>query len=638
MTSSLNINDAKFKALMEVDLHFQEALPRISKFFTMDNLTNEANAFNYFESSIPKDEYLDIHLDMIFTPGAVSDYYRSTVDHKNKVLEAARKAFPNMQEITESYDAFKRYLAPKLFEGIELAAPTADLGGDVDAAIAGASGSSSDEGFWSMCKRFLGMLTEDFSVIGVIQFLLDLIGAFGDYIIPGLGVVADLINAVIYAVRRMWLLAAISLIAALVVGAGDALKLFKGAAKTANPIFVKLVAGNVDEAVEAAAKAGIKPGSESVSLLKKVAGWIGGAVASAITFIGKAINGFGSWVGWVPGLGGALKWIFEMVGGAFTSFGKSMNLFCDSLRGFEKNLSKRALTDMANTVKKADAFKLSDDGTELIGYSAKGKEIGRVPATHFDKLGLEVKYGKSASATKELFSTPEEFVKYSKSVKSAKIPKAYDSKFKAWLELKGAKRWKDHKMKLFLILMGKQIYKVINGGLDWEEGKGWTAPELETHGSAALNTMINDMISKKRKEENAVYLPSIDLDTRDQEVVDHIVNYQNNYAKMYGQPTVAHLVYDRYGNEDEFKEFDEFFKDVEEGNVEAGGSGDKVDKTVADDLEKEESLWQSQKTGGEWESTPAEKSAEGKTESTPSKKTKPALESRSVLSFSDFKK
>jgi hypothetical protein len=290
MTSSLNINDAKFKALMEVDLHFQEALPRISKFFTMDNLTNEANAFNYFESSIPKDEYLDIHLDMIFTPGAVSDYYRSTIDHKNKVLEAARKAFPNMQEITESYDAFKRYLAPKLFEGIELAAPTADLGGDVGSAIAGASGSSSDEGFWSMCKRFLGMFTEDFSVIGVIQFLLDLIGAFGDYIIPGLGVVADLINAVIYAVRGMWLLAAISLIAALVVGAGDALKLFKGAAKTANPIFVKLVAGNVDEAVEVASKSGIKPGSESVSLLKKVAGWIGGAVASAITFIGKAIN------------------------------------------------------------------------------------------------------------------------------------------------------------------------------------------------------------------------------------------------------------------------------------------------------------------------------------------------------------
>jgi hypothetical protein len=289
---------------------------------------------------------------------------------------------------------------------------------------------------------------------------------------------------------------------------------------------------------------------------------------------------------------------------------------------------------MATTVKKADAFKLSDDGTELIGYSAKGKEIGRVPATHFDKLGLEVKYGKSASATKELFSTPEEFVKYTKSVKSTKIPKAYDNKFKAWLELTGAKRVKSLKMGMFLAFLGKQVYKVINGGLDWEEGKGWTAPELESHGSAAFGEWINDKISKKREEENAVYLPSIDLDTRDQEVVDHIVNYQNNYAKMYGQPTVAHLVYDKYGNEDEFKEFDEFFKDVEEGKVEAGGKGDKIDKTVVDDLEKEESLWQSQKSGGEWESTPAEKPAEG----TPSKKTKPALESRSVLSFSDFKK
>ena len=153
--------------------------------------------------------------------------------------------------------------------------------------------------------------------------------------------------------------------------------------------------------------------------------------------------------------------------------------------------------------------------------------------------------------------------------------------------------------------IGKQIYKLIWGS-DWLDGQSdWSKAEVEGHGNGAFNDFVNRRIMEEKKKTGAAFVPSLMLDSSDQEAFDHITDYQNHYAELTGKPTITHVVYDKADNSPDAKEFKSFFEKVASGEIKRGDAGDIVQTTTSTDIRD---------TG------------------------KQKNESRTVLSFSDFKK
>jgi hypothetical protein len=108
------------------------------------------------------------------------------------------------------------------------------------------------------------------------------------------------------------------------------------------------------------------------------------------------------------------------------------------------------------------------------------------------------------------------------------------------------------------LFVGKQVIKYITD-MDPAEA-GYTPDEVEYWGNSALQSWINEELKKKKKETGATYIPALDLDSSDAETFERITNYQNEYAKMFGQPTIIPVIYNKFGNEDAEEEFDEYFE------------------------------------------------------------------------------
>ena len=127
--------------------------------------------------------------------------------------------------------------------------------------------------------------------------------------------------------------------------------------------------------------------------------------------------------------------------------------------------------------------------------------------------------------------------------------------------------------------IGKQILKIITGE-PWEKiDKNYTKEEVNYHGNSALQNWINDRIKKEKKETGATYIPAIILDSEDKEVFQSITDYQNNYAKLFGQPSIIPVIYDKYGNEGVEKDFKKFWDEVGKERIKKSGEKDVDAKT-----------------------------------------------------------
>jgi hypothetical protein len=586
--SAIQLTDYQRHQLALINEFFEVNHQILSKKLVFSELVNESHAIAVMESSIPQNSSFDFHLDLIFTPGGLTNYYKSMTGGNNVILEAARKVFPDSPQITESIESFKTYMRSLLNEsGIALAEPTAAMTGSVEKAFSGGEyEAKSGGGFWGTLKSLWNALTEGGSWWGIIHLILDIIGIVGDFIIPGVGVAADVLNAVIYLCRGEYLLAAISIIAAIVVGGGDALKLGKGVAKQASPVFVSLVKGSTTDAAQAVAKMAPKTGSKVLGFLGKIAGYIGGAMAKAISIAGSFFSGMAKVTSYIPGLNMLLKPIFDAIGSTLTKFGTRMTAFCDNLKILNKTVTKEALKKLEKGMAKGETFKLSNDGKVLYAYNSAGKKVGSLPAESLQKSDfVKIRYGSDPSNLK-LFTNAAEFSKYQRGVSRIGSNKKFGSRFGAYFKNTLPRATKNLSAGLPFFI-GKQIYKLVTGK-EWKMGEGWSEAEVKGHGNAALNSWINDRIAKEKKESGAVYIPAVMLDSRDQEVMDNITAYQNNYAKMLNQPSIMPVIYDKYGNEPVFDEFEEFWKQVEKGEVTAGSEKDRIEHSIADDLKKEE--------------------------------------------------
>ena len=89
------------------------------------------------------------------------------------------------------------------------------------------------------------------------------------------------------------------------------------------------------------------------------------------------------------------------------------------------------------------------------------------------------------------------------------------------------------------------------------------------------------------KDTGAVYVPYVELDSSDKEAYDHVLDYQNHFAKLHGEPSIMRVITNNYDKNKVDNEFDEFFNEIGSGKVTRGGEGDKVDHSVSNELDKD---------------------------------------------------
>lgn len=597
--SSLTLNESQIQQLDALNSVFEATEPRLSKILTFDNLVNEVHALRVIESNIPESLLFDLHLDMILGESkySVSDYYRSLSNGTNYILEAARKILPNSPAITESIESFKEYLGSLLNE------ESLALGMPADVVATAAPLKPRGGGFWGTLKSLWNAVTEGGSVIGIIHFIIDIIGLVGDFIFPGVGVCADIINAIIYAIRGEWISCAISIIAAVVIGYGDTLKLVRFAAKPAQKA-VGLLAkeGGAKAAGEMIAKLPAKEKGGVLKLLTGIFGNLGGALGKATSLFGQFVSAFGKVTGYIPGLGKALNWIFDGLGKTLTAFGNKMSLAGANFKLATKAAKKEAALTIDNAAK-AGGGDYIFDGDWVRVINKEGKQVGKYPASQINKLtddallNVTSKKAGSKEAAKILYKKGDDVAKVTKTLESPAVQASMRKRAYAFFDTtpfwKGSKRF----VKDLPFFLGKQIYKIIFG-TPWVDGASnkWSKREVEGHGNGAFNDWINDQLKKEKDKTGAVYVPALMLDSSDQEVVDKVTDYQNHFAKLYGEREIIHVVTKQYDSSGPGAEFESFFDKVAKGEVTRGGAGDAVSHTNADEINIKRNLTESKKS------------------------------------------
>lgn len=571
------MNSISIENLKLFNYDFEKHGPVLEKLLTFTNLEKEATFLNRIESAIPEKMSFDLHFDMILE-GRVTQYHKALNKGRNLLLESTKIPSELQGSITEAIETLKSYITTALneAEALQLGAPNMSF--NPIAPLTARAGS----GTWSVLRGLWDAVTEGGSIIGIIQFIIDIIGLVGDFIFPGVGVVADLINAIIYAIRGQWLLCAISVIAAVVIGAGDALKVFKPVAKTASPIFVKLATkGGAKEAAEALAKTGAKESSSIVKFLRKIASFIGGALGSATSLMGKFFQNIGKVFSYVPGLNLIMTPIFKGLGSVLKSFGDKMSIFSANFKLLEKEAASIAIKDVEKFLATSTEAELTADAKYLkILKDGKPKLI---PTKFIDSTQyFTTTYTKDGATIlfKDSKSFLAEYAKMNKVMATPTVKEAFAKRFAAYY--KGRK--KAFKVNAALII-GKAIYHFIYGE-EWKPGKRWNKSQIEGFGNGAFNQYIDREIEKKKNKTGAAYVPSVVLNSTEKEVYDRVNKYNDHLSKLTGNPTIIDAMGDKFRNDKTMDAFNSFFNDISSGKIKNGGVGDKSsDLNSEDDYE-----------------------------------------------------
>lgn len=592
-----------------------------SEAISFDRIRVEARALNRMESMIPREMLLELHLDMILNRGShtVTEYYKSLSKGRNLILERAKLTWHKEKKLNEAMLHFKKELRSRLksrvneqdLPSIDIPDPTAAFSSAIKGAITRTVGTTptdpaaspttpqpsapasdeplqnqfdtalaggeykakEDDGVSGTLKRLWNALTEDGEPIGILHLVLDIVGLLGDFTGTPVGLIADLLNAVIYFYRAsiaeegkagtFWLLGSINLISAFVFGAGDVLKGLKPGAKSAAPVMEAILKGGAKGGAEAIAKVPVKERGPAIRLLRFISKNIAGALGKASSLLGKFFGEFLAKVtGWLPFIGTPLKGAFESIGKVFNKSGESMISFSKEFGSAEKIAAKAetaaAQQAISNSLKK-EGYQYVKDAADPNLVLIKN-ESGAVEAT-MSTESFKKTFGEKAAGLFGKSETDAMLLYYPK-IASAN-PKIEESISKYML--KKGKNFVKFQAKLAFFI-GKQIIKLISGGKDWQEA-GFQQEEVEYWGNSAWTSWIQDEIIKKKEETGATYIPYLELDSSEKEVFERVTNYQNNYAKLFGERTLIPVVYDRYGNDGVEEEIEDLWKAIGAGTV-----------------------------------------------------------------------
>lgn len=559
----------------------------ISNRLDLSVIKSNLSQLDLLESIIPQSQQFDLHFDLIINGGAnsITKYYKDLLKGKNVILEKAKSSVTagQIKKINEAIEKFKK--SSRLNEQIAVVGkndPFASISKGLTNTLNKAKSSmpqsqspdaniqttSSSTSATDLLSDLWNALTENQSGIGILHLILDIVGILGDgvFAVTGVpvGTIADILNSIIYFVRGKWMLGTISLIAGLLPGAGDTLKTYKAAASSAEKVMLSGVKTGSKEASEELAKLSVKEQGPVIKLLRFISKNISSVLGKAMNILSKFFSTFLSKVvGWIPFIGGKLEIFFDSIGNIFSKYSQKMSKFADEFTTIEKDALSVAAKNADNSVSKM--FK--EKGNMVVDHSsntvqcfdASGKAIGAPFSTEL-LTNAKVINAKYPSLFK--IGDPKAVVDYYNAV--AKTEKTIGQSTASQLLKKGLLKTVGHASKLSMFI-GKQIIKLLTN-TDASKS-GYSEEEIRYWGNSALQDWIRQLEKKQREETGATYIPAITLDSSDKEVFDNITAYQNNYAKLFGQPSIIPVIYDKFGNDEVEQEFDDFFKAVAEGKI-----------------------------------------------------------------------
>lgn len=561
-------------------------------------IRSELRFIDKVEQCFSQDEIFDFHFDTILDKGArsISEYYSSLSSKNSQLINEVKNHFTDDQLgiLNEAISELKSIVHGLTFN--QLNEQATDIISDIqrrlpelskkalaskkesdsqavgsitsseefDKAIAGKGYTPQEGGVLNFLKQLWNLLTEGGSPIGILHLVLDIVGLF-DFV--GIGIIADILNAVIYFIRagvddkerrgEFILLGAISLIAGVIPVAGDVLKTLKPAARGMSKVMIETIEHGSKGGVEVLAKLPPREAAKSMQGLRFIGKNIGPAFAKATKLLSKFFDTFlAKVVGWVPLIGKPLKAFFEGIGKTFSKMADTFNNFGKSFAKAEAEYIEMTIKGANKSIEKAvkAGGKLEVDaaGKSVEVFSKSGRSLGTYPV---DVLTDPKVWNKKAPGMWKMNSpSATQAVRYTNGIING-----------APLLTRGLAKIAGKNIKRVARLsafVGKQIVKLSTGS-DWKSA-GYTETEIEYYGSAAFSEWIRKELKKEKEETDAVYVPGLMLDSSDKEAYDRVVKYQNNYAKLFGQPTIIPVIKEKSDAKTQ-KEFDEFMDSIKKG-------------------------------------------------------------------------
>jgi hypothetical protein len=493
---------------------------------------------------------------------------------KMHILEQAldfNNLIPDIQSLTEK----EFFQSPILRREAILLNEQADAVLSTDAAaidnVIGGAGvlPTPSGGILGMLKNLLSSLTEGGSPIGILHLVLDFIGLVGDaFLVVGipLGIVADLINGIIYMFRGKWILGLISLIAMIPFG-GDVAKGFKGVAHVFSAPFSKLAtkgAGKTiaKESAEVLMKQEGKVFGKSkrfLEYIKKSAAKVAASITSVISFLLKDV--VGKAVGWVPFIGKPLRRFLTKI----ADMGKTV---ADNLLVFSKEVDKPIA--QAISKKAAKNFKLMEEALETGGKVIKkgdnlvikkgGKVIKEIPIADlstFSNISAKFPNGPMKSVLK---NSDDLATYYTFISKRGGLAKKFLKRNSDVIIMRGLVLGK------FSSFVAKQVVKLLGSSAN-------ALSDFEREGMEDLISTqeLNDRMeehsnNEKERKGSVIDVPYIDQQLKDRpetelkedDLVYDLQKHLNYNAQRMGLPSFPAYVYARAKEENE-KEMQELY-------------------------------------------------------------------------------
>jgi len=241
------------------------------------------------------------------------------------------------------------------------------------------------EGIWDTTKEFLRAITEGGSAIGILHLILDIIGLVpGSWVGFPIDVVANLLNALIYAARGMWFLSILSAVAAI-----PANYMFKGLKITFTP-FAKIL-DKLGIAIFKADSAAVKIASAE---LKTAAG------VEKTSMLANALSGFvsfirGAFVTMLKGLASLLDKALSFV--TFGAFPKGQ-----VLKLVEEYIEVPLMKAVRGSEEAITVLKEGDAAVHTSAVDTLGKAAGNLDQV--EKEALMSKFGKLAGGDGDMIA------------------------------------------------------------------------------------------------------------------------------------------------------------------------------------------------------------------------------------------
>lgn len=326
-------------------------------------------------------------------------------------------------------------------------------------------------GFIGLLDKLGKALTEDYSPIGFLHLALDIVSIIGDIPMIGpVGLIADIVNGLIYMFRDKPLLAILSFVSAAIPFVGPVIKRSLALSKTGKEVgeltskyFSKYSTGSTkisDEAVELAAAAS----PASIKALDNIVEHTPKALDIVRNSIDTFFSGFLAKISsYIPFIGKPLEKMFKNIGLQFATFSKKAKNFAKDVPVIFKQAEIKRLDDFFEAAMKNGKLdpstKIISKGDTLAVVNRSGVVIADVPANllkgsdalttkfggNIDPTIKAVFPGATEKATLEFYKNLEGLLSASKKYQAATIAgKAFIIKKKV------------------AILIGKSIYKIVN--------------------------------------------------------------------------------------------------------------------------------------------------------------------------------